>query len=734
MIRVSSRHLLLLASGITSVILTGCAMTGTSTLAGSGANNGGSATAATMKGNVHGGKQAIYNASVKLYAMNTGTAFYGDTATLYASTTTGFDGSFSFTKLPDGGVNALNAYACPAAAASSTPGSTGDPEMYLVATGGDTSGSIGVNNINSAYNNTAVKFILPIGDCESLSAATQVVMNEMTTVGSLVALQQFFNPLTEAIGAPSTNVTGLVNAIKMIPNLVDVTQGAAQSSVTPVSNVTGLTITATPESAKLNTISNILAACVSSTSGTSTACSALFNNAVPPGSSAPTNFSTIDAYSTATDTALALDYMLINPTESQDYGVGGKLAALYNLPTPSTAPYSPALATQPNDWTIGIVFVPSGTCPNPVSGGTAQPMLSSEYSMAIDKNGNIWMGGSGSNDTLSEVSPQGGAINCLTTAAAGNTAGRGLAIDLQGNIWWATNQGLLEYVLDPGNAAGVGNVIVHPQPTGGFKISGMAIDQAGNLYVVPDANTALSSIYEYVNAATATAAVTPVAIGGTANLAFTSGPPYRTLTATQAGYLVTAGSGGKNTYVYNPSTTTTTLVTVTGGGSTVYGTAEANDGTVYLGNTCCARAGGLFRINPTTATMYTPVGGLYAGGQNADRSLAIDGANNIWTGGATYANDPTGTLNSVGETDQNYNAISPKGITPSSCATTAGACEVLGGFSKPFFPVNSVYGTGIDASGNFWGTPDTSTAGQLNYFVIVGQAVPLKTPIVANEH
>src|SRR6201999_3497573 len=110
-----------------------------------------------------------------------------------------------------------------------------------------------------------------IGDCESLSPATQVVMNEMTTVGSLVALQQFFNPQTEAIGAPSTNVTGLVNAIKMIANLVDTTGGAAQQTVTPTSTVSGITITATPEYQKLNTMANILAACVSSTSGTSTA-------------------------------------------------------------------------------------------------------------------------------------------------------------------------------------------------------------------------------------------------------------------------------------------------------------------------------------------------------------------------------------------------------------------------------------------------------------------------------
>jgi len=749
-----SKAIFLFAAGFVTLFLAGCAASSTSGVQGglTGSNASGSSTpAASMIGYVHGGKQAIYNATVSLYEMNTSTANYGDTPILAAHTTTGYNGSFSFTRAANGGTASGATYACPSGASTGTPGSAADPEMYLVSSGGDTSGTITVSNVASAYNNAHAKFILAIGDCNSLSASTQVVMNEITTVGTMVALQQFFNPMTEAIGSPSTNVTGLVNSIAMISNLVSIANGAVQQSVTPASTVPGITITATPEFQKMNTIANILAACVSSNPTVSaTACTALSTNAVPPASSAVTNFSTITSYPSATDTLLAVDYMSINPTESQDYYAGtGKLYNLYSLPSTSTAPYSPALAAQPMDWTVGIVFVPSGTCTNTTASGTPEAFLSSEYSVAIDKNGNILMGGSGSGDVLAEINPQGAAINCLNSGGTGNSAGRELAIDSQGNVWWATSQGLLEFVTDTGNTA-VGTLITHPQPSG-FKVSGLAADQHGNIFVAPDATS--STLYEYVGAATATSAVTPVSIGTLALSA--SGYPYRNLVVNAAGYLVTEGSGGNYVYTYSPATTTTTKATTTTGGSTVYGAAGASDGTTVIGNSCCARAGGLLRINPTLTatsamTSYSP---LFAGGQNADRGIAVDGADNIWTGGATYGNDSTGTLNAVGESDKNYNPLSPQGVEPplvystagnyspgdgdcgaSTGATAADECQVQGGFMKPFFYLNSIYGMAIDGSGNVWGAPDSSTVGQINYWVIVGAAVPLKTPIVSNLH
>lgn len=746
---ISPKLPLVFVSGFLTVLLTGCALSG-GTVASSGLT-GHNVANITMAGRVHGGKQAIYNATVTLYAMNTGTANYGDTPTKFAQTTTGYDGSFAFTRGADGGTGSGSTYSCPSGSSTAAPGSANNPEMYLVASGGDTSGSINAGNAGSAYNNTAVKFVLAIGDCNSLSSSTQVIMNEMTTAGTVVALQQFFNPATEAIGAPSTNVTGLVNAVNLIPILVDTTKGTAQQSVTPTSTVAGITVTATPEYQKLNTIANILAACVSSTSSSSTACSALFASAVAPSTSASTNFSSISSYPTAADTALALDYMFINPTESQDYAAGSsKLFNLYNLPTTSTAPYAPALTSQPEDWTIGINYVPTGGCNNIMVkvNSITQPVeiLESEYSVIVDKNGNVWMGGSGGSsttgyDVLAEFNPQGGAINCLTSVSGttANTAGRRMAIDSRGNIWWATSQGLIEYVTDAGNSA-VGTILVWPQPSG-IKASGMAADQNGNIYVSPDATAGF--IYQYPGVATAStpfAATSIVALGDTSMNS--AAAPYRDITITTAGNMVTEGTGtSANVYAYTLSGGNYTDVKVvgTGGISTPYGLAEASDGTSVGGNTCCARAGGVYRIDPSSGTMtsYSP---NFAGGQNADRMIAIDGADNIWTSPGPYTNDTTGLLTAVGETDKDYNAISPQGNPPSLPCTSP--CTAYGGFIKVFLPVASSYGMAIDGSGNVWGTPDVGTT--LNgdpstnvygsYWVIVGQAVPVKTPIVANIH
>jgi len=272
--------------------------------------------------------------------------------------------------------------------------------------------------------------------------------------------------------------------------------------------------------------------------------------------------------------------------------------------------------------------------------------------------------------------------------------------------------------MSPENSA-VGTLITHPQPSSSsYKVSGVAADQNRNIFVTPDATS--DTFYEYQNAATATAPVSPISIGTTKMSA--SGYPYRNIVATAGGYLMTEGTGGNYVYTYSVTNGgSTAKITTTTGGSTVYGAAEASDGTVLIGNSCCARAGGLLRIDPTlaAASAMTSYSSLFAGGQNADRSISIDGANNIWTGGATYGNDPTGTLNSVGETDINYSPLSPQGVEPplvystvgtyspgdgdcgaSTGATAADECQVFSGFSKPFLLVNAIYGMAIDSSGN----------------------------------
>lgn len=723
----------LLAMGPLVLALAGCSMVRD---IGTGAGTAGTASSSsTIGGKAFGGRQAIYNATVTLYAMNTSTANYGDTPTAYAQTTTDVTGHFTFVKGVDGVPNTgtTPAFSCPANASTAAAGTADNPFMYIVASGGDTSGSINLSNIGSAYNNTAAKLILAGIDCNSLSAATQVVMNEVTTVGTMVAMQQFFNPMNEALGAPSTNITGLKNAIAMVSNLVDAGTGVALQNTSVSSSVAGVSVVATPEYQKLNTMANILAACVSSSSASSAACQALATNAVPPPHASATNFPSISSYPSATDTLLAIDYMNTNPTESQDYGATGKFNNLYTLPALGTAPFQPALTAQPMDWAVSIAYTVSGTCTNTVTvtGTTpgSQAFLMGAYGLAVDKDGNVWLGGSGGSvasgvgDVLARISPTGEPQLCLNYGDT-QTAGRKIAIDTLGNVFWGTNQGLMEYVGDSSNAA-YGTMLRHPLPSG-IHIAGVAVDTTGNAFIAPDST--LGRIYEYSNAGTATAPVTAVTIGDT-DMPL-AGAPYQNVVLDSAGHLFTHGSGTSSGQVFmytNTGSAYTDLKLSVSGVSTPYGLAQLSNGNIVGGNTCCANAGRLYQFSNVDGSSVSK-SGLYAGGTTGTRGLAVDGADNIWQGSGTYPADAAGTIFPLGVTDVNYNPISPQGVTPSTCGSAAPSyCQTLGGYQRPWM-TTSMYAMAPDGSGNFW----IALSG--NYYVFVGAAVPIKTPIANNIH
>ena len=97
-----------------------------------------------------------------------------------------------------------------------------------------------------------------------------VTINELTTVAAEWALVQFSDPTGQILGAPSSNATGFSNAVNQAQaNLANISsglpasfwsnQGATEASCTgdtPPVNCDGLE--------RLDTIANILAACVES--------------------------------------------------------------------------------------------------------------------------------------------------------------------------------------------------------------------------------------------------------------------------------------------------------------------------------------------------------------------------------------------------------------------------------------------------------------------------------------
>jgi hypothetical protein len=226
---------------------------------------------------VYGGQQPITGAAVTLWAAGT-TGTYGTAATSIATTTTDSNGNFSFN---NGNVS---------------PCTTGQ-YLYITSVGGNP--GAGVNQY------AALMAALP-APCSASTANTYVVVNEVTTVASVTALQQFMGITPGGspawtIGTPSANTSGLANAFTQVGNLVNI--GTGTSAVSTATNTIGgvtYTTTITPDTNKIYTLADVLAACIN-TNGSSI-CTSLFADATPSGSAAPTDSIQV-AYYLATNAA-----------------------------------------------------------------------------------------------------------------------------------------------------------------------------------------------------------------------------------------------------------------------------------------------------------------------------------------------------------------------------------------------------------------------------------------------
>lgn len=252
-----------------------------------------------------GGGNPIGGSALTLYAI--GSSGYGGGNDALATAISSNTGAFTFS------------FTCP----------SGNPQTYVVAIGGDAGGG----------SNSAIGLVALSGPCDSLSSAGFVTVNELTTVAAEYALAQFSDSSGQNLGTSATNATGLNNAV-----------GAAQSNlvVSYLANGdaanTGIPASFLPTPAqcaagsppyncdaleRLNTLANILAACVAGGSGSSQ-CATLMSST-----------------GSGTTTAAAVHFMATNPTTN----VGG-LFALQG----GGAPYQPALSVVPGDLAMGLNF------------------------------------------------------------------------------------------------------------------------------------------------------------------------------------------------------------------------------------------------------------------------------------------------------------------------------------------------------------------------------------------
>jgi hypothetical protein len=335
-------------------------------------------------GEAFGGQQPVSGMTLQLYAA--GSSGYGSAATPLFSpaTTTSATGTFSFP-----------AYTCP----------TPSTQVYLVGTGGD---PVAGNSGGNTAVNPNLALMVALGSCGNLNSGTHIHLNELTTVAAVWALAPFMSGSTTSylnIGASSTNATGLQLAFAASSEVVNTSTGTFPGN---------LPSGATLPTAELNTLADVLEACVNSKGGTdgSTSCGSLFGLT-------PNTAGTIFP----TDTITAAMNIAQNPARNVTPllgQVGGVIA------------FQPTLGIAPNAWTVAIQYTGGG--------------LNMPTTIAADQSGNIWVGNSGS-QAVSLFDNLGNSKLGTTGTTIGGTPG-GVAIDLTGDAWVTASNNAV-YELNP---------------------------------------------------------------------------------------------------------------------------------------------------------------------------------------------------------------------------------------------------------------------------------------------
>jgi streptogramin lyase len=541
---------------------------------------------------------------VTLYQVGSG---YGGAPTALSTSTTDASGKFLF-----------GSFVCPSS----------NPQVYAVAVGGIPGSATPPSGTDSP-----IALMAALGPCTALPPT--IVINELSTVASAYALAQFFNKAVTqhvpAIGAPSSNATGLANGATLITtNLVDIATGTAASFLSSGVN----------SPANIDSLANILAACVVSNSQLSSPCKQLFSA------------TSISGFTTPVDTMQAVLNEALMPANSVS-----QLFSIQALNAPPL-PYLPALSSTPPDWAIAL---------NYTSGGLSGPRR-----IAIDGVGNAWVSDN-TGSSVTELSPTGTALSPATGFTDSSISGpQGIAIDSAGNVWVPS---LSSSNLTKLNSAGKVLSTV-PALTGGLNMpSSVAIDQLGNAWVANSAGTGqgANSLSKFSSAA---AALSP-------SNGFTGGG------ISSPNDVAIDASG--NVWVANDIAPTGTISEFSASGSPVAGAPFSGgglsdcfsveidgSGNVWVGNQNPSR---LSKFT-STGTAISGSGGIKIGAQPGTKvaGIAIDSTGNVWTA--------------------NFSGLSSNGVTeidPTGTVALSGGSGLKELTSSPF-------GTAIDASGDLWVT------------------------------
>ena len=572
---------------------------------------------AALTGVVSSGSQPIVGAHVYLLAANTtgygGSGLSasssnasvsvvaedetGDSDAVGAYVVTGANGQFSLT----------GDYAC----------SSGQ-QLYLYALGGNTGSGV----------NSAAGLMAMVGSCPSSSSpAVFATVNEVSTVAAAYALAGFATDSTHVSSSGTALAqVGVANAFANAANLATLGTGAALAT-TPAGN-------GTVPQAEINTLANILAACVNTNgavTGTTNAptCFTLFTRATSNGA----------LYGTfPTDTATAAINIAHNP--------GSNIAALYGLAT--AAVFAPALPAQPNDFTLTLNFAGAGPFePN---------------SLAIDGSGDVWTANS-SADTATKLSSLGAPLSGNGFTGGGMNNPQAIAIDSSGNAWVANtgNSTVIELSTTGKSLSG----------TAGFALGisgnpwGIAIDGFGNAWIANHSGGTMTELSSSGALLSGAGFITgaglydglAIAIDGSDNAWVTTTGvvtgPDRVVELSSTGGVLSGGNGflsdigafgiaidsAGNAWVTQYGGTSS-LVKLSNAGVPLSGSGGYGGGGLSLpdsiaidgaGNVWVANLGvGSASEFANSGVALSPSTGFMGGGLNAPVAIAVDGSGDVW--------------------------------------------------------------------------------------------------------
>ena len=407
----------------------------------SGLASGGTAAASkkhSLHGIAHGGQNPVAGASVKLYAVGTDGAASN---ILLASTTTDDNGRFNISSIDCSSIEGFN--------------------TYIVATGGDSG-----NGPNSAIALTAA-----LDDCELVAEdpSTTVVINELTTVATEWSLQQFADLNGQNFSSELFNEGGLSEAVATYGNLADINSDSSVSGnpssflPTAAQCASGSPPVNCDALLRLNTIADIIAACVNSSGPTSTPCATLLCDSQPGGSyvTMTSSCSTVPA----TDTLQAAFAMAQSPMH--------KVTSLFALATPN-APFEPTLRSAPDGWEIALNYT------------TPSANFDVPDAIAIDLFGDVLVSNRQGN-SVSELLASDGYQDANVLSAPGVTVDfpNALAFDSANNLFVVNGNGnsVSEFYGDDFTSGRQIDDTYAPGADFNFPIA-LAFDTSSNLFVV----------------------------------------------------------------------------------------------------------------------------------------------------------------------------------------------------------------------------------------------------------